>query len=311
VVLALVCAAGARPALAQGQFEVPAGCGGEAELKSELERLLGERASEAWPARLSIKGPDAQGAYTLRLEVSGQTRELGDPDCRTLLRTAAVIAAAALREELAAQAEPAPPVPPPAQPPPPAPAATPAARPTAAPRTPANDELESDSVAPAYGVFLGAGAVAGVVPELGFSVLAGGLLEPAPFGVLLSVGYIAPRLAERGGRGVDVSSLGARLLGLLTLAPELQLQLGVEAQRLSGTGADDVSGRQSNAAWRLAPVLGLGVTPWPNLQPRLELALSGQLAVLRPRFIVDGFGDVYPVPRWGADAIIRGVWLFR
>jgi hypothetical protein len=43
---------------------------------------------------------------------------------------------------------------------------------------------------------------------------------------------------------------------------------------------------------------------------RFEVGAAGRVSVLRPRFVVTGFGDLYRVPVLGADAIIRGVWLF-
>jgi hypothetical protein len=44
---------------------------------------------------------------------------------------------------------------------------------------------------------------------------------------------------------------------------------------------------------------------------RIEIAATGRLSALRPRFVVTGFGDLYRVPVVGGDAIIRGVWFFR
>jgi hypothetical protein len=289
-------------ARAQTRFSVPDGCGSELEFRAELERLLEGRARAALPTSLSIGAPDASGEHTLRLELAGQTRELRDRDCATLLRSAIVIVAARARELPPPEPEPPPPEPEP-EPEPVLQPARPAAQAEGAPAAAARPL--------AWGVRAGVGLASGVVPGLGFTLIAGASIEPDPLGAALSLRYALPRAEQREGRAVDVDSVGLRAEALYRIVPVLQLALGVEADWLHGSGAPGVSSRQSSSAWRFAPTLGLGVVPWPETQPRLELGLSAQLALVRPRFIVEGFGDVYRVPLAGADAIIRGAWLFR
>lgn len=62
--------------------------------------------------------------------------------------------------------------------------------------------------------------------------------------------------------------------------------------------------------WQLAPTLGFNLITWDIDYLRLEIGAAGRVSVERPRFVVTGFGDLYRVPVLGADAIIRGVWLF-
>jgi hypothetical protein len=85
---------------------------------------------------------------------------------------------------------------------------------------------------------------------------------------------------------------------------------GLELNRLAGVGLEGVSGRSSDDAWQLAPVLGLSVIAWNNRYLRLEVGAIGRASLIRPAFVVTGYGEVYRVPPFGADAIIRGVWLF-
>lgn len=290
-VLALALAATAS---AQLRFSLPEGCGSELEFRAQLERLLDGRARITLPASLVIDAPDASGEHTLRLELGGRTRVLRDRDCPTLLRTAVVITAAAARElPPAAPAEPE---------------LEPEPVPVEIPEVPPDD---ASARALAWAVHAGAGVASGVVPGPGLVVVAGARLEPTPLGAALSLRYALPQLERRGGRAVDVDSIGVRGEALYRLLPVLQLALGVDADWLHGTGAPGVSGRQSSSVWRIAPTLGLSAIPWPDAQPRLELGLSAQVALVRPRFIVEGFGDVYRVPLAGLDAIIRGAWLFR
>jgi hypothetical protein len=285
-------------AQAQTRFSVPEGCGSELEFRAELERLLEGRARAVLPTSLVIGALDASGEHTLRLELKGRTRVLSDRDCPTLLRSAVVIVAAAARE--------LPPPAPEALPPPPEPVPVPVS-------VPAPERPGASMPAPplTWAMHAGVGLTSGVVPGLGLTLLGGASLEPSPFGASLSLRYALPQDEQSEGRAVEVDSIGLRGELLYRFVPVLELALGVEADWLHGTGAPGVSARQSSSVWRVAPTLGLSLIPWPDAQPRLELGVSAQLALVRPRFVVEGFGDLYRVPLAGVDAIIRGAWLFR
>lgn len=110
---------------------------------------------------------------------------------------------------------------------------------------------------------------------------------------------------------MDLSALGVRVAGLFRVAAALDLMAGVEVNRLSGEGAEGVSDRNSDAVWQLATTAGFSLITWDIRPLRLEIGAAGRLSLARPRFLVTGFGDLYRVPLLGADAIIRGVWLFR
>jgi hypothetical protein len=109
---------------------------------------------------------------------------------------------------------------------------------------------------------------------------------------------------------VDVSAIGARVVGLYRVADALNVLAGVEVNRLVGEGAEGVSGRNADAVWQLAPTAGFSLITLDIGALRLEVGAAGRLSVVRPSFVVTGFGSLYRVPLLGADAIIRGVWLF-
>jgi hypothetical protein len=170
--------------------------------------------------------------------------------------------------------------------------------------------VEPPQGTPRYGLDLGAGVSGGVLPGLGAVLELGARLEDLPAGLELSFRYWPQRSGGRDGRGLDVSALGARVAALLRVAPALNVLAGVELTRLEGEGSASLPGRTSDSAWHLAPTLGVNLIAWDIRYLRLEIGAAGRLSLLRPRFVVTGFGDLYRVPVLGADAIIRGVWLF-
>jgi hypothetical protein len=164
--------------------------------------------------------------------------------------------------------------------------------------------------APRYGLALGLGVSGGVLPDLGGALELDARAEILPWALELSFRYWPERSSSREGRGVDVSALGGRVAALLRVAPALNVLAGLELNRLEGAGAESVRGRNTAAAWQVAPTLGFSLITWDIGYLRLEVGATGRVSILRPRFVVTGFGDLYRVPVLGADAIIRGVWLF-
>ncbi len=302
------------------------------------------------PSALRIEALGARdGGYLLHLQLSGGERELRDADCRALFEGAVVIVAAAFNQAAASSAvRPPPPVTPIPEPPPPAPAPAPVAPAVAAPLQPSSPSPAAarPGVAPkktttaaspqarkgprprprpaspptspggasapsVASLAAGVGVSGGVLPGLGAILELGAQLEPAPWGFALAARYWPERNATRAGRGVELNGLGARAAALVRVAPAVFFSIGLEVNRLSGTGSQSVSSRDSDAAWQLAPSLGLSAIVWEVGDLRLELGASGRLSVFRPQFLVTGFGELYRVPELGADAILRGAWLFR
>lgn len=339
---------GVSPALAQSPIQVPEGCGSEEEFRREIRRLTG--AAEAFvPSALVIEPvPSEPAGYELRLVIGGELRLLRDSDCRVLWRSAIVIAAAAARGEPTPAPSPAPEPPslpepslpeppspgPPAQPVPRAAPAAPRAiiprsaavrplraAPAAPPRAPAvavRPRRPYRSVAlepPALGevragLDLGVAVSAGVLPDVGGLLDVGARLEVLPWAVSASLRYWPERSQSRDGRVLEVSAWGARFAGSFRAAAALNLTAGIEINRLVGEGAEGVSGRNADAVWHWAPTAGLSLITWDIRSLRLEIGAAARLSIGRPRFVVTGFGDLYRVPLLGADAIIRGVWLF-
>jgi hypothetical protein len=187
--------------------------------------------------------------------------------------------------------------------------ATPTPRAVTQGQAPAAEALSGQAAA-RYGVAWGVGASGGVLPGVAAHLELEARLQEPVWGVSVAFRYWPERSHSREGRGLDVSALGGRAAALLWVAPRVQLLGGMELNRLAGAPAAGVSGRSAAAAWQLAPNLGVQVIVWGSQHLRLELGGAGRLSLLRPRFVVTGFGDLYRVPVFGADAILRGVWLF-
>lgn len=326
---AVICwmSAFARPApAADMSFDVPAGCGTEAGFRHDLEVLVGAPASEVEPSVLVITEQPG-GGFQLRLELLGEVRELVDADCRTLLRSAVVIAAAAARGQ---ESQPAPPPPAASEPPaPPVPAATvtePIPTPPPAPErterevrvapVPSPQPLDAATSAPdsrpaTFAIAAGIGLTVGTVPGASAVLDLRAGVDPTPIGFAVSARYWPGSEGESEGRAVHVTGLGGRAAALIELGSVLHASLGLEVDRLAGTGQEGVSGRGSDSVWLAAGALDLNVIPWSVEGLRLELGAGAQLAFVRPRFVVSGFGPVYEVPHVGGGAIIRAVWLFR
>jgi hypothetical protein len=325
---ALLCTTGV--AGAQTRVDVPADCGSEAELRAELARLLGrESAPRAMPERLQI-ARTADGGYALALELRGESRTLRDPDCRTLFKTAVVVAAATVDPQLLAQMPAASDtsqaprgaaaVSPDAE----APAdtdAAPGARddapapPAAAEEEPAEEEPAADEPSLPWraSVALGAGAALALLPQVSPLFELSGTLARGALGVALGARYLTgaeKHLGSAGEYGVSIDGFGARVSALFDPADFARLQAGVALDRLAGRGlgtaVDDVSG----SGLALAVVVEGSLIPvrWGNLQ--LSLAITGQYALVRPSFEITGRGEVYRPPVVGATGIVRLGWEF-
>jgi hypothetical protein len=272
-------------AQAQARFEVPAGCGSRAELRSELERLLEPDAVDAaLPRSLHIARDDG-GDYALRLELADDTREMRDPDCRVLFKTAVVVAAAAVDPRLQRE-----------------PAVADAAR----------EQPERESASWHAGVALGAGAALALLPKPALLLQLSGELADGDFGVMLGARYLASASQDAdGGRSVSIAGLGGRLAGFHDPAPWLRLQLGVIADRLSGEGGGAAIREASDSGLALAVAADAVLTPLRLGALRLSLGIGGHFALIRPSFEVDGYGPLYRVPAFGGSAIAELGWAFR
>lgn len=297
----------APPVIGDERFQVPDGCGTRAEFERELERLLGSETLEPSSYDLSIAQSSEGGGYLLRMTIRGTERELGDADCRTLFKSAVVVAAASVKPDLLS-AEPAvnavsqPESSPPSSE---QPSATVAQSDTIAVSPPPATAASDDSASWRGGIGIGGGAIAGLVPGVAPLVEVRGLAERARFGGLLSLRYVAVGTEElEGERGVEIRSFGGRVAALYQPADFARLTAGLEADLMLGQGTG-VTTPLSDEAWSLAASLEIAAIPFRLAGIELELALSGRWAFLRPRFEIGGFGDAYRVPAFGGAGVIR------
>lgn len=282
------------PVAAQSRVEVPAGCGSQVEFQAELTRLLGSEASKAEPYSLNIALAEAGPDYRLRLTLRGEERELSDPDCRTLFKSAIVVAATSVKPDLAQQ-----------------PATEPRPPPPSAPAEPGPSPSDTRPRQPwRAGVGAGAGGVVGLVPELAPVLELDVFAERDAWGGVVSLRHVTLTATEAPeGRGVEVRAYGGRAAVLYRPLGFARLSAGVEAHLLVGRGTG-VATPLSDAAWCLAPSLELAAILLDIDSFRLELGIEGRWALLRPRFEIEGVeGDVYRVPAVGGVGIFRGVFL--
>jgi hypothetical protein len=286
-------------------FDVPAECGSELEFREGVQALVGSEAPRAMPAQLRIR-PNGEAGYRLTIEVGGRVRELTHADCRVLFRSAVVIAAASVRPDAAAGVENRAPAAPPVA----APAVTPAPASPPPPPAPKADTTAPPRLRPE--VAAGAGLALGVVPgPVGtFELRAGMAMESLGFSA--AARYFPAHSVQVEGRSADVRGIGFRFAGLYRPWPAVSVSLGFDADWLHGSGqAPGIALPSTDSAWTLAPSAELAVIPIRFKGLSVELAAEGRVAVLRPRFEVTGFGELYRVPTFGGVLLARSVWRFR
>jgi hypothetical protein len=297
----------APPAASDERFQVPEGCGSRAEFERELERLLGSETLEPSSYELTIAPSEQNRGYLLRMIVRGEQRELRDPDCRTLFKSAVVVIAASVKPDL---------LPPRSEEPEPAPTETPPPPASEKQSTSAApiDTVEartsdppSSEAQPAWrgSIGVGGGVVAGLVPELAPLVEIRGLAERGRLGGALSARYVAVGTEELAGeRGVEIRAIGGRAAGLYRPLEFARLSAGLEGDLMLGRGTG-VTTPLSDAAWSLAASLEIAAIPVMVAGWEFELALQGRWALLRPRFQIEGVGDAYRVPSFGGGGVFR------
>lgn len=282
------------PVSARADIEVPERCGGESELRSELERLLGPaRAQEAWPERLHIEADD-EGGYALELSMRGETRRVRDGDCRALFKSAVVMAAVAVDPSAAERSEQT--------------ESGPEAKPEAQPEP----EPENDS-APAplrLSLALGGGAIVGAQPQLAPIAELSAALSYGSLGVSLGGRYLFESRASRGGRAVDIDGIGGRLTALYEPIAVLRFAAGVALDFQQGQGVGAGVTGNGGTGTRVALVAEAEVRPLTFGQLWLAAALSGEFALARPSFEITGYGTVYRVPSLAGALVLRLGWEF-
>jgi hypothetical protein len=325
---------------AQAAVEVPLGCGSELEFSGEVRRRLG---SDIEPLPTSLRIEPEAGGYVLRMQVGSEQRELRDPSCRELFRAAVVVAATIALSEarrrnpaLGGEAAPARGVSPAA----PSAAATTApnaAAPSAAAPKPAASPKRTAQPMPAVAptrtdkvvvepstephntqpslvglsLALGAGAFAGVTPALAPRFDLEARLTVTQFGVVAG-GCWFPSSSETdgAGRGVEISGFRAALAAVWLPVELLEARLGGSVYRLSGTGVGSF-GHRSDGAWSGGLMAGILVAPLRHGRLWAGAALEGEWLLVRSRFEILNYGDVFRVSSVSAAGLLKlGVHAF-
>ncbi len=261
--------------------------------------MLGAEVDQLSPYEVTIAPSAVEGDYVLRITLHGEPREFRDRDCRTLFRSAVVVAAASVKPDLAADL--------PHETPPPNKAQ--ASEPSAGSRASESPRTAPPAARPPSprraAIAAGAGVIAGLVPGVAPLFELGGLAQDASWGAWLSLRHATLSSAEaEGGRGVEVRAFGARAAAAYSPTDFARLSLGLEVDLMVGRGTG-VTTPLSDTAWSFAPTLELAAILLNIDRLRLEVALQGRWAPLRPRFHIAGYGDAYRVPAFGAAGLFR------
>lgn len=280
------------PRVSAAQVQLPAGCGAE----EQFEREVRARLSPGTPLpNIGLVIEPEGSAYLLRMRVGDEYRELRDADCRELFRAAVVVAvSSALSDGSATERKPAA-------------ASAPAAQPGSAPAVAArpSEEPSAPLRRVAASISLGGGVHAGQSPELVPSLDLEAKLSVRAFGVGLGLRYLAPASARNAdGRGVEVSGVGAALYALYAPTDSLETRLGFGAFRLTGAGFGSPDER-SDVAWSAGPSLGIQFFPLRRQRFSASLGLEGEWHVVRARFQILNYGEVFRVAPFGVNGLAR------
>ncbi len=283
--LGLILLLAGRSARAAIASAIPEECGSWSELQGELQSRLGPNASLD-STRVTLT-PDSAG-YRLIVEVGSERRELHDPSCRELMRAAVVIALALLEpQQPAAQPEPVV---------------------IASPR--AREERNARPSSLRVALAGGTGVHWGTLPNPTLLLDLDAQLLWARWGIAGGLRYLLPSSEQDATEhGVRVGGMGGYLAGSYEPWSWVQGRLGFAAYRLSGTGLGSIE-RTSDAAWNAGPTLGASFLPFRWAPFWTSVGAEGQLSMLRPRFKIENYGEVFRVPWASASLFVRAgvIW---
>jgi hypothetical protein len=288
--------------LASGQFEVPQGCGDRAQFEARVRERMGSDA-KALLDTLDLSIERHRETYALFMRVGAESRQLEDGNCEDLFRAAVVVAVALWVAPI------------PAQHPPEVQSRAPRSTPNANPEVNAGARhvRQSEStVSPPRGRFQvlplrprrplpplrlsgELGFSRGLQPRLSPVFGLRGALEFESFGIASTLRFLPPNRGQDGnGRGVSVIAIGGHLAGYFKPASRLGLQAGVSTYYLQGTGIGS-DGTSTASVMSFGPLLGLWAILWQSHAFSLSLGLEGQWELLRPRFEILDYGEVFRV----------------
>jgi hypothetical protein len=290
----LASALAAKTVRAETDVNVPEHCGSPAEFTREVTARLA--AGVEIPATVVRIAPQSE-SYRLEMRVGEEQRELLDADCRELFRAAIVIVVARSANRTGASApraeERAP------------------GEPEAAPRTEASPSSHP-SFARRWHARIGAGGGVslGLLPKPVLMLDLEAQALGSELGVTATVRYLAEgETSDELDRGVSVTGFGGQLALSYQPVPMLQARAGVGGYRLTGVGLGSPS-RVNDTAWSGGATAGLMLTP-----PLSELVWAGagaeaQLNLVRARFEISNYGEVFRVPLFSACIFLRLGWQF-
>ena len=296
------------------RIDIPGECGSAQVFWDGVSRLVGADVPRPSMTEVTITGPRSDGTYTLHLSVDGEVRRLEHTDCGMLLRSAEVITASILRPQGVSA--------PPANPRgrasslPGDPSATPGAQPPPGTTSPRRRRFASTTSDPVLGqgshgdvrVGGGLGAVYGVVPEVGTQASLHAAAMKDHWGGVLSIRYVPPTSTSEDGRAVEVQAVGGQIAGRFSPIPWYALSVGLQLDWMVGRGAARTPARRVDSAWSVAPCAEVAVIPWRFEHLETGVGLAGCAAVVRPRFVVDGFGPLYEVGPLGVAGQVHASW---
>jgi len=311
-------------ALAQLTFSAPPECGSQQEFLAEVRALQRADAPPLRVTSVSIREA-AQGVYELRLDGADGERVLTDAECRTLFRSAVVIAAAAAGDAVSEQATPAPPLPPPAtqaspasEAPPPAPA--PAAPAPAAPAPPpaaaaapapafaseASEPSQASAPSDSYlRIAAGGGLATGLSPDPALLLEFGAAYGSEAWGGALVLKYLPKSSATtEGDAGLELQTIGGRSGIFYAPLSFLRVEGGLAVYRLSATGTG-IRYPTTDSVWMAAPELEVMFVAQLNRSWALEVGPQGRVGLTQPTFQVDPQTEVFQLPRFGAALVFR------
>jgi len=314
-------------ALAQLTFSAPPECGTQQEFLAEVRALQRADAPSIRVNSVLIREASA-GVYELKVEGPEGARVLTDAECRTLFRSAVVIAAAAAADDPAAPAEPLPPPAAEAKPTPaasrpqsaPAAAARPAAAAVApaapappaaaapAAAVPAEASAAAESPAPSshyLRLAAGGGVATGLSPDPALLLEFGAAYGSDAWGGALMLKYLPKSSATtEGDVGLELHTIGGRSGIFYAPVSFLRVEGGLAVYRLSATGTG-IRYPTTDSVWVAAPELEVMFVAHLTQAWALEVGPQGRVGLTQPTFQVDPETEVFQLPRFGAALVFR------
>jgi len=278
-------------------WQAPDGCPDEAQVRAEAARALGTAPATSSPLVAEAQVERSGEGYVLHLRTRFEgklgERRLEARDCHALMQSVTLVLGVLLG------AEPSPePAPAPALDPVPAPAPAPAPVPVPAPDEPTT--AEPPRRPRPFALLLGAGLQLALMPEPAFLGLFGAELRLGALALGAQVQGSQPTEQQPAtGVATRMAGLGGALLACYrwpVTSMALGLCAGARAAALRARGEGPAIDPSAAVAPWYALFAGADLT-WPrDAVLGLRLWADAAVSLARPRFVVQGVGEVHRVP---------------